>query len=560
MLGSASLTFRARRGASDARMEESVSIRPAVGLRTQLTLGRVDGATADAPITREMYSERRTVDAAVSTVPLVWSRGLSAYLDHYEYTCTEQLVSKGVSSLVLLTRPEFGRVRNRTDRPLDGTYSTVRSRLNGEGGLGLWASTPQTAEFPTVYAAHFLVDAKERGEAIPQDVLDRMNGWLARYAATPAGTLADARLHAYAVYVLARQGIKPTAIIANVEQELTRRYPKEWTSDLAAAYVAATYRLMQRNDDATRIARAVPWSSQPRAGGDSVYYDALVHDAQLLYLISKHFPNLAGSTPPAVLETLARGVSGNQASSLAVAYTMLGLDAFARTTATSGTLGISEVGKDGRERPLTLPAGAIPTVPISDAAARVRFSRQGSAAAFYVLAESGFDRRPPAAAITQGLEVVREFVDDKGNPLTKVAVGQEFLVRLRIRSTDREVVPQIAIVDLLPGGVEPVLELQPAADSSTPGSDPAMARGTGAARALPVGLPDKSDWMPSHVDVREDRFILYGDATKMAGTFVYRVRANNAGTFQVPPAFAEGMYNRTISGVSRGGTLEVTAP
>ena len=559
-LGSASLVFGARRGASDARMEESVSIRPAVGLRTQLTLGRVDGATAEAALTREMFSERRVVDAAVSTVPLVWGRGLSAYLDNYEYTCTEQLVSKGVSGLVLLTRPEFGRIRERTQRPLDPTYSVIRARLNGEGGLGLWASTPQTAEFPTVYAAHFLVDAKERGEAIPQDVLDRMNAWLMRYASTPAGTLADARLHAYAVYVLARQGIKPTAALANVEQELTRRYPKEWTTDLAAAYVAATYRLMQRNDDATRMARGVPWSTQPGTDGDSVYYDALVHDAQLVYLLSKHFPTLAGAIPPAVLETVARGVSGNRASSLAVAYTILGLDAYAKSSTTSGTLGISEIARDGRERPLTLPAGAIPTVPISEAAARVRFSRQGSPTAFYVLAESGFDRRPPAAAVSQGLEIIREFVDGNGNPLTKVAVGQEFLVRLRVRSTERERVSQIAIVDLLPGGVEPVLELQAPSDSSTPGNDPALTRGTGTARALPVGLPDKSDWTPSHVDVREDRFILYGDVTKTAGTFVYRVRANNAGTFQVPPAFAEGMYNRTISGVSRGGTLEVTPP
>ena len=51
--------------------------------------------------------------------------------------------------------------------------------------------------------------------------------------------------------------------------------------------------------------------------------------------------------------------------------------------------------------------------------------------------------------------------------------------------------------------------------------------------------------------MREDRLILYGDAGKDRGTFVYRVRANNAGTFQAPPAFAEGLYNRTIVGFSR---------
>jgi uncharacterized protein YfaS (alpha-2-macroglobulin family) len=104
-----------------------------------------------------------------------------------------------------------------------------------------------------------------------------------------------------------------------------------------------------------------------------------------------------------------------------------------------------------------------------------------------------------------------------------------------------------------------VLELQPTADSSTPADDPAAQRAS-PVRPLPIGLPDKSDWKPSHVDVREDRFILYGDATRNISTFVYRVRANNAGTFQVPPAFAEGMYNRTISGLGRSGTLVVKEP
>ena len=43
-------------------------------------------------------------------------------------------------------------------------------------------------------------------------------------------------------------------------------------------------------------------------------------------------------------------------------------------------------------------------------------------------------------------------------------------------------------------------------------------------------------------------------------TFVYRVRATNAGTFQVPPAFAEGMYNRAIAGLSKASSLEVVKP
>jgi len=54
-----------------------------------------------------------------------------------------------------------------------------------------------------------------------------------------------------------------------------------------------------------------------------------------------------------------------------------------------------------------------------------------------------------------------------------VKVGEEFLIRVRLRATTRDRVSQIALEDLLPGGTEAVLELRPPADSSTPGADPA---------------------------------------------------------------------------------------
>ena len=151
---------------------------------------------------------------------------------------------------------------------------------------------------------------------------------------------------------------------------------------------------------------------------------------------------------------------------------------------------------------------------MSESASKVQFSKatsNGVLPGYYLINESGFDRNPPAAAINQGIEIIREFLDMKGNVITQVKVGEEFLVRLRLRSTNKDMVQQVAVVDLLPGGVEPVLELQPAADSSI-GVDPAAApnRQTGAA-ALPIGLPDKSNWNPEHVDVRDDRIVLYGD-------------------------------------------------
>lgn len=559
-LGSAPVAFVAQQDALNARMEETISVRPAAPYRTRLTLGRIDGASTSAPLSRTMYSEERRVEASVSALPLVWGQGITAYLNGYQYSCTEQLVSKGVAALILMTRPEFGTVSpGSVARPLDATYAVLRARANDSGGFGLWASTPQTAEFPTVYATHFMVETRDRNQPLAGDVLAGANEWLARFASTPAPSLREGRLRAYAVYLLARQGIRANGALANVEQELTRRYAPAWETDLAAAYLASTYRLLQRNADADRIIAPVPWSAQRRDQGDEVYYDAVIHDAQLLYLLARHFPQRLGTTPPAPLETMSAAITSDRVNSLSAAYTLLALDAYARVSATVTTLEVSEVGRDGTQRALRLPPNSLlPKVAIAESAASLLFSRTGQAPAYFAIEESGFDRNAPATEISQGLEIIREFVDAKGAPVPRVRVGDEFFIRLRLRTTTRESLEQVAVVDLLPGGTEAVLEVRPPADSSQPNADPAT---TGRANSpLPIGVSGASNWAPDHVDLREDRLVLYGTVTRTVSTFVYRVRATNAGVFQVPPAFAEGMYNRTVTGLSKATTVEVVKP
>jgi uncharacterized protein YfaS (alpha-2-macroglobulin family) len=523
-LAPASLKFSAVRGASAANIEESVSVRPAVAYRTQLTLGSFNSSSTTVPLKRDFYPELRSVQASVSALPLVWGEGLIAYLDTYPYPCTEQLVSKGFAALMLASRPDFGAVKTREAQPISGTLAMLQTRENESGGFGLWTSSPQTAEFPTIYAAHFLIEARERGEKVPPEMLNSLNAWLTNFASAPAPTLEDGRMRAYAVYLLARQGIKPAAAVANVEQELSKRYTQTWGSDLAAAYLASAYRLMQRNTDADRILAKVPWAQGKRDWTDGIYYDPVVHDAQLLYLTARHFPDRVGSVPQASLEGIAKAISGNQVSSLSAAYTLVALDAYSKAAAPKVKLGVLLNGQTQT---------GTSKVPVPLGNSNVAFSRDGNLTAYYSVNESGFDRNAPAQNIENGIEVIHEFVDAKGNVLTRVKVGDEFLVRLRLRSTTRERVRQIAVVDLLPGGVEPTLDRQP--------------------------LPG-ANWTPEYADYRDDRVVLYGDATKSVQTFVYKVRATNAGTFQVPPAFAEGMYNRQITGQSQSAKLEIVKP
>jgi uncharacterized protein YfaS (alpha-2-macroglobulin family) len=138
-------------------------------------------------------------------------------------------------------------------------------------------------------------------------------------------------------------------------------------------------------------------------------------------------------------------------------------------------------------------------------------------------------------------------------------------VHVKIRATGSDAVGNVAIVDLLPGGFEPVIEPPPAV--SAPQSDDASGDNANSdsntsppqAWRSPIGL-GISTWQPEYADIREDRVVIYGEATPDVRQFVYRIRATNAGTFAVPPAYAESLYDRTYQARSAGGlSLKVVA-
>ena len=68
-------------------------------------------------------------------------------------------------------------------------------------------------------------------------------------------------------------------------------------------------------------------------------------------------------------------------------------------------------------------------------------------------------------------------------------------------------------------------------------------------------------WTYDHMDVRDDRVEVFGSLE--AGetvTFVYAARATAAGSFSVPPAEAEAMYEPRIWAREGGGLATVLGP
>ena len=576
-LGSGSFQFSASHDNASAKFAASTSVRPAVPYRVNLTFATVKNSSIEQPVTRTMYDEYATRSAGISHLPLIMGQGLVAYLAKNPYGCTEQLVSQAMPAVILQSRPEFGVTREYSEESLMRIVSMLRSRQNQEGGFGLWAANHYVVPWTSAYAVHFLLEARDRGHAVPADMINSANNWMRQYASGESESLANERARAYAIYLLARQGVVVSQYAVTLQKRLEEKYSKVWRQDIAAAYLAAAYQLMRQEKLASDLIRGVKPTQAAMVWED--YYDDLSRNSELVYLLARHFPDELKRLDADALESIAKPIRENRYNTLSSSYTLLALDAYGTATGndTKGMFVITELLADGTKKPLELSEGLMPKASFSSKAAKLKFASSSDYLAYTVLNQSGFDRNLPDKEIKQEIEVFREYQDASGKPVTSVKLGDEVEVHLRIRAIGQNSLHDVAIVDMLPGGFEIVPESRATTTTAAAapvrreqsegggegegegeGGDGGEGEEGGSAEqwVAPIGS-SKSNWRPSYADVREDRVVLYGMVQNTAQLFVYKIKATNAGSYAVPPTFAEGMYKRSVLACAVGGKIVV---
>ncbi|TPW19935.1 MAG: alpha-2-macroglobulin domain protein, partial [Elusimicrobia bacterium] len=459
-LGSAELAFSAEGAGRRSSLAATLSVRPAVPYRTALVSGHVSGGRAAVPVTRRMHKEFKTLDASASALPLGMARGLMHYLDKYPYGCTEQLVSRAWPALAVAARPEFGVDRKKAAVDVATVVEMLQGRQNADGAFGFWAANSYVSDFHAVYAGHFLTEARERGHHVPPEMLAKALVYLRSLAQGEGGSLGDERLHAYAAYVLARNGQQAAPLAAAIEARLDRAHPKDWRSDPAAGYLAAVHRLQQdpRRAEPLLAALRLAQSVVP----DYLYFhDPMTRDAQVLYLYAKHFPERLKGVKPDDLKAIADGVAGGAYNSLSSAYAVMALAAYADAVGSDALAGLTLSAElpGGAAKPVPLPRGLFPKAAFPPETRRLLFESPGPV--FYQTVSAGFDLDLPKEEVRRGLEVQREYRDEAGKAVTEAALGAELEVRYRVRALGDKSVPHAAFVDLLPGGFEPVLDSLP---------------------------------------------------------------------------------------------------
>jgi uncharacterized protein YfaS (alpha-2-macroglobulin family) len=536
---------------------------------------------------RQFYAAQSTNAIKASISPLVITEALSAYLDEYPHGCTEQVVSQVFPLIGLSNLPKYAPNNEQVASHFTEVISKLRQRQNYTGGFSYWPIASNADYDVSLYVMHFLIEAKELGYAVPQDMLragvrylnDTATSYLrnTEQGSASATSLLNLRKRAQGIYLLTRSGIVTSNLLIDFVTSLNKQYKTQWRGDVLSTYIAASYALMQQDKQAQALIFEYDLSQSHELVEQAFAGLAprLSLDSQYLYLLAKHFPKALDNVSKQAVLNITQAIYQGQYNTVSAAYSMLALGAYhsamdlgASDAGASypavgtlnpavgtlnpavGTLNPAVGTVEAIDRKISFDAfslsqqtrlevsyapfaTALYSVGTEKIEAKLASSElKGKDGLYYVNVQTGYQSELPTAAVDTKIVVQRSFVDEDGETAVSIKQGDELTVRLRVRAAEAKNIKNVAIVDLLPGGFEVIRE---SIDRS------------------------KGRWQSDYIDIREDRIVFYGNITNRVTEILYKVKVTAAGTFVVPPSFAEAMYDRGVSGFSKASSIQVTA-
>ena len=470
------------------------------------------------------------------------------YLVRYPYGCLEQTTSRVFPLLYFrdLARSVEPMLADDdlVDHYITSGITKLESMLTAGKHFAYWPGGTYVNAWSSIYAAHFLVEARKAGYEVADRVYDAMLAGLRGRAKFSLNVKeqedsekikTDIALATYAAYVLAAAGHPERGTMNYLKN---RRL--SGLSDYSHFQLAAAFTLSGELETALSM---LPVSISPgvneknsarwETGGtfDSpIRAQAIMLDA--LAEVNENHPSI-----PMLVKNLRDAASdGNRwRTTQDNAFAFLALGKIMKKQMNknyTGTLKLN--GEDFADFDAT-------EVRYTDGAwdgVRVQLSVEGEGSCYYYWSAFGIQRGSYVEGYEREIRARRRYFNKDGEQVARQFVHGDLIVaEITVKALTANL-ENVVVVDMLPAGFEienPRLESR-------------------------AGIPwlKAQDFKPDYLDIRDDRLIFFGTFPRQRERkFYYALRAVTQGEFTLPPIAAEAMYDATKSTVSGSARIEV---
>ncbi|MBM4355140.1 MAG: hypothetical protein FJ109_15385, partial [Deltaproteobacteria bacterium] len=518
------------------------------------------------------------LDVSFSSTALTGLQDAAKYLVDYQFECTEQLCSRILPILALKDILKDFHLGKASDPALarkmvEEGVEKILKRQQSDGGFSFWPAQSDTWLYISAYATMTLELAKAQGFDVPDGALTRARQFLKDRLDRPY----EWEEHEYgsqtmAVLVLARQGDTPQKHLDRLLKLAEKKWKYEWEFPFyARAFLMEALFLTRPKDkgiDAlyrtianagVETASAIHFSEGRSEGLKLMMHSDDRTDAIVLYSL------LVAKPDDSMIEKVVRGlmrarVDGRWSTTQANAYALLAMaryyemfekvvpDFTARLWLGEEALAAHRF--KGRE--MTIATSRIPMKKILEqAAGDLIVARKGQGRLYYRL---GLRYAPNDLKLNpedRGFVVERTYLPEgKDGELARredgawvAKAGTYVRVMVRVVAPDRRY--YVAVIDPLPAGLEAVNEAFKTSATQRTGA---------ATTTMQEGRWNwwYYWWSPwTFEERRDDRAQIFADRMwEGVYEYTYTARATAVGTFQVPPARAEEMYEPETFGRS----------
>jgi alpha-2-macroglobulin len=512
-----------------------LAVRPPVPFTTITGSGSIKAPAEESiSIPGDWLKNTENMRFVLTGLPALQFAGGLKYLMEYPYGCAEQVTScvfpllylKDIAALVEPDKfnPE------QIDTYINSGIRKVLSMQTYSGGFSLWPGYRSTYDWVSVYATDFLVEADSAGYLVPSLAKNIALDYCEKILSS-SDKESTLELKAYSCYVLSKEGrVKPSWI--RRLQEVKDKLPEHSRFHLAASLFA----LGDKNAVKEILGEGISDIKIERETGDSLNSYTRVNAIALSVYMDIDPEN--PMVPVLVKRLQSTMKNGNWQTTQDNSMALLALGKYANYVRHQDTDYSGKVLVDGK---VIAEFNSQQDVALDNSllcGKDIKVSLKGKGTAYYYWVSEGVPVSERVEEKSKGIDVKRAFFNRAGDPITTDKFKQGDVVIVDIKINALTAYKNVVVEDLLPACFE--IENPRLATSET------------------VGWISKDIINPDHIDIRDDRLLLFTDLPS-SGIMHYRyaVRAVTKGKFILPAINASCMYDPSIISVSGQGYVEV---